>query len=127
MPFGLRNTLAAFQRLMDSVLAGLQGNELFVYLDDIVVYAASLREHEIKFNKLAAKLRTANIRLQSPDADSYTRRLYILGAYNIRERGEALPRKDNNRPGLPCSEKRQEREGIPRPRRVLPAFHRQIF
>jgi len=49
MPFGLKNAPATFQRLMDNVLSGLQGNELFVYMDDIVIYERSLKEHEIKF------------------------------------------------------------------------------
>jgi len=40
---------------MDSVLTGLQDNELFVYLDDIVVYARLLDEHKIKINRLMAK------------------------------------------------------------------------
>lgn len=39
MPFGLRNSPATFQRLMDTVLSGLQGIDCFVYLDDIVIYA----------------------------------------------------------------------------------------
>lgn len=52
MPSGLKNAPAMFQRLMDQVLTGLQGIELFVYLDDIVIYARSLEEHEIKFHRL---------------------------------------------------------------------------
>lgn len=72
MPFGLKNAPATFQRLMDQVLSGLQVTELFVYLDDIVLYASSLREHEIKFNKLAEKLRKANLRLQ-PDKCEFLR------------------------------------------------------
>ena len=31
MPLGLKNTQATFQRLIDIVLTGLQGTELFVY------------------------------------------------------------------------------------------------
>jgi len=42
MPFGLKNAPATFQRLMDQILSGLQETELFIYLDDIVLYASSL-------------------------------------------------------------------------------------
>ena len=35
--FGLKNAPATFRRLMDLVLTRLQGTELFVYLDDIVL------------------------------------------------------------------------------------------
>ena len=39
MPIRLKNSPATFQRLMDQVLLRLQGTELFVYLDDIVIYS----------------------------------------------------------------------------------------
>ena len=51
---------------MDLTLTGLIGTELFVYLDDIVIYANALEEHEVKFNNLAERLRKANLHLQ-PD------------------------------------------------------------
>jgi len=72
MLFGLKNAPATFQRLMDNVLSGLQGNELFVYMDDIVVCAKSLREHKIKINRLMSRLREANLKLQ-PDKCEFLR------------------------------------------------------
>ncbi|XP_020295120.1 uncharacterized protein LOC109860450 [Pseudomyrmex gracilis] len=45
MPFGLKNAPATFQRLMNSVLSGLQSMKCFIYLDDIVIHGASLEEH----------------------------------------------------------------------------------
>lgn len=51
MPFSLKNAPATFQRLMDRVLTEMQGTEVFVYVD-IVLYASSLREHEIKFKNI---------------------------------------------------------------------------
>jgi hypothetical protein len=56
MPFELKNASATFQRLMNQLLSGFQGNELFVYPDDIVIYASALREHDIKFHKLTDRL-----------------------------------------------------------------------
>ena len=66
MLFGLKNVPATFQRLMNLVRKALQGQELFVYMDDIVIYAASLKEHERKYNLLIEQLRKANLKLQ-PD------------------------------------------------------------
>jgi transposase InsO family protein len=72
MPFGLKNAPATFQRLMDQILTGLQGIEMFVYMDDIVIYASSLREHDIKMEKLMQRLRSANLTLQ-PDKCEFLR------------------------------------------------------
>jgi len=83
MPFGLKNAPATFQRLIDHVLAGLQGAELFVYLDDIVLYASSLHEHEIKFERLAARLRNANLKLQ-PDKCEFLRKEVTLATLSAK-------------------------------------------
>ena len=64
MPFGLCNGPAIFQRLMNITLSGLIGTDLFVYLDDIVIYLDSLEEHQQKFDKLMDRLRSANLKLQ---------------------------------------------------------------
>ncbi|KAL4083643.1 hypothetical protein QTP88_028959 [Uroleucon formosanum] len=51
MPFGLSGAPSTFQRLMNSVLIGINGVKAFVYLDDIIVYATDLRDHESKLRK----------------------------------------------------------------------------
>src|SRR3978361_1040115 len=45
MPFGLKNAPSTFARAMATALAGLQGNQCFVYLDDIIIYASTVEEH----------------------------------------------------------------------------------
>lgn len=46
MPEGLKNALATFQRLMDIVLRGLTGAEVFVCMDDIVVFVKNIVRYD---------------------------------------------------------------------------------
>ena len=79
MPFGLKNAPATFQRLMDLVTTGLQETELFVYLDDIVLYANSLEEHKEEFNKLMERLNAENLQLQSDKCEFLRPEVAYLG------------------------------------------------
>lgn len=45
MPFGLCSAPATFQRVMDTVLAGLKWQTDVVYLDDVVVFAGNFDDH----------------------------------------------------------------------------------
>ena len=63
MPLGLKTAPPTFQRLMNLTLTGLIGTELFVYLDDIVIYTNTLEEDKSKFNNLAGRRRKANLHL----------------------------------------------------------------
>ena len=69
MPFGLKTAPGTFERLMDLTSTGLIGTELFVYLDDIVIYANTLEKHEIKFKNLAERLRKAKLHLETDDCE----------------------------------------------------------
>jgi hypothetical protein len=86
MPFSLKNMPATFQRLMDQILSGPQGTDIFIYLDDIVLYASSLTKHQMKFNKLAERLRKTNLKLQ-PDKREFLRKEVNYLGHIISERG----------------------------------------
>ena len=79
MPMGLRNAPPTFERLMDMVLMGLQGREVFVYLDDIVVYAKTLTEHNEKCRNVFDRLRRANLSLQPEKCEFLKKEVVHLG------------------------------------------------
>ena len=76
---GLKNLPATFQRLMDQVLLGLQGTELFVYLDDIVIYAKDLEDHGKKVRRLLKQLKEANLSLQQEKCKFLLKKIAYLG------------------------------------------------
>ena len=64
MPFGLCNAPATFQRVMQVVLAGLEGEGVFVYLDDILIASKSFDEHLKQLREVFEHLRSASLRLK---------------------------------------------------------------
>ncbi|MCI0614350.1 reverse transcriptase family protein, partial [bacterium] len=63
MPFGLKNAPAAFQRVMDVVLAGINWITALVYIDDIVVMSCTFDEHLTDLQDVFDRLKKANIQL----------------------------------------------------------------
>ena len=86
MPFGLKNAPATFQRLMNTVLSGLQGLQCFVYLDDIVIYASSITEHSEKLKAIFERLAVNNLKLQ-PDKCEFMRHEVAYLGHVISEKG----------------------------------------
>lgn len=64
MPFGLVNSPATWQRLMNAVLSGLTGEHCFVYLDDIICFSKNdVKEHLAKLETILEILRQAGLTL----------------------------------------------------------------
>ena len=64
MPCGLCNAPATFQRLMNSVLAGLPWNTCLVYLDDIIVLGKTFPSHLENIRQMFSHIRGAGLKLQ---------------------------------------------------------------
>jgi hypothetical protein len=64
MPFGLRNAPSSFQRLMDGVLRGLKPSKCLVYLDDVVVFGATMEEHTERLRDVFIRLKQAKLSLK---------------------------------------------------------------
>jgi hypothetical protein len=68
-PFGLKTAPATFQRMINNVLCGLTGTRCLVFLDDIVIYARSLQEHDHKLREVFGRIRKYNLKLQPEKCD----------------------------------------------------------
>lgn len=60
-PFGIKTSGSWFEKLMNIVCSGLQGSELFIYVDDIINFARDLQEHREKWIRLSMRLAAAGV------------------------------------------------------------------
>jgi len=62
MPFGMKNSPASFQRLINKVIANLEGCE--AYIDDVIIYSDTWEEHlriiQEFFERLSRAMLTIN-------------------------------------------------------------------
>lgn len=79
MPMGIKNAPATFQRMMDQLLNGMQYTELFVYLDDIIIFSRTLEEHDRTVERLFTRLRDANLVLQPEKCEFLRTEVTYLG------------------------------------------------
>ena len=62
MPFGLVNTPAMFERLMERVLRGIAWSECLVYLDDILVFGPDFEMTLVRLESILDRLGAAGLR-----------------------------------------------------------------
>jgi len=64
---------------MNPVLSGLTGTRSFVYLDDIVIYARSLADHNTKLREVLHGLRMHTLKLQPDKCEFLRKEVNYLG------------------------------------------------
>ena len=51
LPFGLVNSPATYQRLMEEILGDLHLDICFIYLDDLIIFSKTYEEHLDRIHK----------------------------------------------------------------------------
>ncbi|XP_072143827.1 retrovirus-related Pol polyprotein from transposon 412 isoform X2 [Dermacentor andersoni] len=79
MPFGLCSAPATFQRVMDTVLAGLKWQTCLVYLDDVVVFAGNFDVHLRRLATVLEAIRSSGLTLKPEKCRFAYEELLFLG------------------------------------------------
>ena len=77
LPFGLSTAPALFQRMMDNCLKGLPFAR--VYIDDIVVFSNSLKEHSDHLQQVFRRLEATKLTLNVKKCKFFTSEIVFLG------------------------------------------------
>ncbi|WKX95325.1 hypothetical protein Q1695_012070 [Nippostrongylus brasiliensis] len=83
---GLSTSPAVFQRLVDTVLHDLLGEEVFCYIDDIIICTESRDRHIELLKKVCGKLQEASLKLKAQKCVLLQRKVAFLG-HMVDERG----------------------------------------
>ncbi|KAK3570675.1 hypothetical protein QTP86_024977, partial [Hemibagrus guttatus] len=86
MPFGLTNAPAVFQALMNKVFRDLLGRGVIAYIDDILVYSASMEEHVIQVREVLARLQQHHLYVKLEKCEFHRSKVTFLG-YVISHQG----------------------------------------
>ncbi|XP_064467879.1 uncharacterized protein LOC135378719 [Ornithodoros turicata] len=92
MPFGLSNSPASFQRLMDTVLGDAKYNFAMAYMDDVVVFSRNFQEHLEHLSIVLARMNEAGITINPRKVQLASSRISLLGF--VVDRGTIRPNDD---------------------------------
>ena len=79
MPFGLCNAPSTFERLMERVLAGLQWKVALLYLDDVIVFSATVEQQMERLRLIFDRIRSAHLQLKPKKCHLFQEEVSFLG------------------------------------------------
>jgi RNase H-like domain found in reverse transcriptase/Reverse transcriptase (RNA-dependent DNA polymerase)/Integrase zinc binding domain len=79
MPFGLKNAPSTFQRLMDEFLLGLDEQVVQAYMDDIIVFSRTRKEHQTHLKQVLERLREFKLRISGEKSSFFKSEVKFMG------------------------------------------------
>ncbi|KAG1928442.1 retrotransposable element [Pimephales promelas] len=79
MPFGLSNSPAVFQALVNDVLRDMIDQFIYVYLDDILIFSSSLQEHVQHVRRVLQRLLENGLFVKAEKCDFHAQSVPFLG------------------------------------------------
>lgn len=79
MPMGLATSAQTWQFAINTILSDLIGNGVFVYLDDVLIYAKSTEHHDAILIEVMKRLQKHNIQLKISKCIFFITRVFYLG------------------------------------------------
>ncbi|KAK3563236.1 hypothetical protein QTP86_018284 [Hemibagrus guttatus] len=86
MPFGLTNAPAVFQSLINEVFQDILGKWVIAYIDDILVYLTSLKEHVHHIRAILSRLQQNHLYVKPEKCEFHRTTIMFLG-YVISRQG----------------------------------------
>ena len=79
MPFGLCNAPATFERLIETVLAGLHWQICLIYLDDVIVIGKTFEDMIKNLSVIIERLHHAGLKLKARKCKLFGKSVEFLG------------------------------------------------
>ena len=79
MPFGLSTAPGTFERLMETVLAGLQWETCLIYLDDVIVFGKTEQQTLDRLDAILSRIGQAGMKLKPSKCRLFQKRVHYLG------------------------------------------------
>ena len=93
MPIGLTNAPATFQQLMQSCLGNLHLNYCINYLDDVLGFSKTPKEHVIRLRAVLEKLKQVGLKLKPSKCEFFRQKLTYSGHVVSKEGIQMDPKK----------------------------------
>ena len=79
MPFGLSTAPGSFERLMETVLSGLQWETCLIYLDDVIIFGKTEQQTLDRLDAILSRIGQAGMKLKPSKCRLFQKRVHYLG------------------------------------------------